>query len=135
MEKKKTAYISLPITGRDFDEVCTLADIVKAALSEKYDVINPLDVAKKYPNQPWEWYLAWELENIYSGKIDNIVFCEGWMDSRGCRLEMEAVKVYNSFHNEGKIEINYAQMIPVYGNAMVLSYSDSGETKMFKPNE
>lgn len=42
------------------------------------------------PGQSWNYYLAQDLEVIFSKKITGAYFMTGWKDSEGARLEYQA---------------------------------------------
>ncbi|MGM9838133.1 MAG: DUF4406 domain-containing protein [Paludibacteraceae bacterium] len=88
----KTIYISLPMTGHED----TLEQRLKEAVTwckEKFPdsrVITPrmiqvaVEGALRKPK--YSDYLCADLQFIMED-ADIVVFCEGWQNSRGCRLE------------------------------------------------
>ena len=89
----KKVYVSLPISGKDIEEVRAKAEKVKNWLKcETVDVITPFDVCN-IEGLPYETYMARDIEALI-GQSDTVYFCEGWQDSKGCRLEHAAAQIY-----------------------------------------
>lgn len=80
-------YISIPISNCDEKKQREKADRVKMALSKKgWEVCNPFDIIPDKENPDWFDYIGADLREL--AKCDAIYLCNGWMDSKGCRLEM-----------------------------------------------
>jgi hypothetical protein len=90
--KQSKIYISLPITGRDPEEVQRISDKLIDAVS-KFGAtpVSPLDIyAGKNPS--YEDYICFDLRALL--QCDAVVFAHDWQDSRGCRLERAAAEIY-----------------------------------------
>lgn len=86
-------YISLPISGKDIEEVKQLSEIAKNEIIEKgHTPVSPLDVS---PNT--ELSYAQHMGNDIAALLecDAIVFLGDWHLSKGCRLEMNAAVIYD----------------------------------------
>lgn len=87
--RKKKIYISIPITGRDYDKQRQHADLVARKLSCKgYQVVNPFMIYAGQ-NPTWEDYICADLRAMMD--CDAVYFCEGWRDSHGCIIEHEVM--------------------------------------------
>ena len=75
-------YISLPITGSDIEERKEYARQIGNAMPG--EVVNPLKNGVPL-DAPYEEHIRKDIENLL--RCDSIVMCEGWEQSRGCRLE------------------------------------------------
>ena len=89
MSKRQSVYISGPVTGLPFDDVCRAFAERERQLGEAgYIAVNP--VALSHENvaacATWEEFMAFDL-TLLKG-CDFITFLPGWEDSRGARLEM-----------------------------------------------
>lgn len=83
-------YISIPISGKDYDEQkAKAAEIAEELKKAGHDVVNPFDTPP-----PFEWYdekqsyaymLTRDIERLMA--CDAIFMCDGWQFSRGCRIE------------------------------------------------
>lgn len=78
-------YISLPISGRDENEVRQHADLIKASLSRAgHEPVNPFEIyCGSKPT--YADYLCADLRAL--ADCDAIFLCNGWQFSRGCRIE------------------------------------------------
>lgn len=84
---KKKIYISLPITGRDFDEVESEILYVSGVLErEGYRVVTPIDFdVNPDLDTPYHELLGNDIKALM--ECDAICLCPGWEKSRGCQLE------------------------------------------------
>ena len=83
----KKIYISIPITGLDIDRQREKADILKAALSKKgWQVVNPFEIIPDVKEPTWFDHMKADLEAL--SKCDAIFMCNGWKESKGCKIEM-----------------------------------------------
>ena len=91
---RQKIYISLPISA-DPIKAREKADLIKAKLSrEGYDVVSPFDVyAGKNPT--YEDYICYDLRAMLD--CDAILFCKGWEESCGCRIEFDTAMNYMAF--------------------------------------
>ena len=91
---KTKIYLSLPITGFDLDEVKVRAEKLKQEiLTERPDaeVITPFDVCDE-PGLSYGEYLGRDIAALLG--CDAIHLCEGWLGSKGCKLEYKAARLY-----------------------------------------
>lgn len=120
MERKK-AYISIPITGRDIEEVRKESKIVEQVLNGLgYDTFNPLDLEKSNPGQSWEWYMDQDLKIIQSGTLNAVFLCKGWRQSSGCMLEYKTALHENGMgiRHIDVYEITRIELSPEGGSAL-----------------
>lgn len=81
----KKVYVSIPIKGKDYKKQREHADEVGRSLSRKgMEVVNPFNIyAGKDPS--YADHLACDLRALMD--CDVIFLCQGWENSRGCRIE------------------------------------------------
>ena len=80
-------YISLPISNMDEKQQREKADKIKSTLSKQgHIVVNPFDIIPDKENPDWYDHIGADLREL--AKCDAIYLCNGWMDSKGCRIEM-----------------------------------------------
>jgi hypothetical protein len=84
---KKKIYISLPITGRDFDEVESEILYVSGVLEgEGYRVVTPIDFdVNPDLDKPYHELLGNDIKALM--ECDAICLCPCWEKSKGCQLE------------------------------------------------
>ena len=83
---KKKAYISLPITGCDIEEVEATCIFVSAVLEDKgYIPVSPLDVSPD-PDSTYAEHMGRDIQALL--ECDAVYFC------KGCMLEYEAARIY-----------------------------------------
>lgn len=88
----KKVYVSIPITGENYNDQHNHAFVVATNLFQKgYDVITPFDVVQS-PGEPY---------NVAMGKCiaallncDVIYLCKNWQKSKGCSAELQTALVY-----------------------------------------
>lgn len=92
---KKKIYISLPITGRDFDEVESEILYVSGVLEMKgYHVVTPIDFdVNPDLDKPYHELLGNDIKALM--ECDDICLCPGWEKSKGCQLEHFAAKLWD----------------------------------------
>lgn len=92
---KKKIYISLPITGRDFDEVESEILYVSGVLEMKgYRVVTPIDFdVNPDLDKPYHELLGNDIKALM--ECDMICLCPGWEKSKGCQLEHFAAKLWD----------------------------------------
>ncbi len=102
--RKKKVYISLPITGQDFDEVETRI-LFTCAILEKFgfEPVSPLDVSNN-PEASYEEHIGNGITALL--QCDAVIFLKGWTGSKGCNLEHEAARIYGKmiFHSMKEVE-------------------------------
>ena len=91
----KLWYVAHPYSGNEYHNYLRALRATILLLDRGFVVFSPivhshpLDMYKK--REPSFWY-AQDLEILE--KCDGIILCEGWEDSKGCRLEYsKAVKL------------------------------------------
>lgn len=73
---KKKAYISLPITGCDIEEVEATCIFVSAVLEDKgYIPVSPLDVSPD-PDSTYAEHMGRDIQALL--ECDAVYFCKGW---------------------------------------------------------
>lgn len=82
---KKRIYISLPLTGYDLAERRKLAAGVARVLEALgAEAVNPLENGLP-EDAAWLEHMRADLRLLLD--CDGILMCEGWEESRGCRVE------------------------------------------------
>lgn len=94
--------ISQPMAGRTDDEIkATREKAVTFLESQGYEVVNTLFDGEWYSDKAMEdrcvvniplCFLAKSLEKM--SECDAVYFCKGWLDARGCRMEIAAASAY-----------------------------------------
>ena len=83
-------YISLPITGMDFDKVCRCVNLAKDAIRKKgHEPVSPID---QDTTQDYATLMGNDIREILC--CDAALFLDGWRKSRGCCLEHAAARIY-----------------------------------------
>ena len=83
-------YISLPISGKN---VMTQTGIALSVAEQIRDLghepVNPFETPLAPPEwserQKYAYYMGRDIEKLLL--CDAVYFCEGWQESRGCRVE------------------------------------------------
>lgn len=89
---QKKLYISIPISGHDYIEQKTKAHKVACKLSKDGRVcLTPFDIVQD-ATTPYERAMGICIEELM--KCQEIYFCKGWQNSKGCQLEMQAALIY-----------------------------------------
>lgn len=82
---RKRIYISLPVTGHDLRERRKLAAGVARALEALgAEAVNPLENGLP-EGAAWLEHMRADLRLLLD--CDGILLCDGWEESRGCRVE------------------------------------------------
>ena len=86
---RKKLYISLPITGRDINDIAL--DIQEARLiNYKYDCVTSFD--KNDTDESYSYYMGKSIELLLD--CDCVTFLRGWQNSKGCRAEYSLARIY-----------------------------------------
>ena len=86
-------YISLPITGRDMDEVKARIDSAAETLRRHgHTPVSPLEVNAANLDAPYAELIGNDIRALL--QCDAAVFHPDWKESKGCRLERAACEVY-----------------------------------------
>lgn len=99
----KKAMFSAPMAGRTDAQIDEVRSFARKYLEDMgYEFVNTVFRAEaEYAPDALEQsgvknvplrYLAGSLENL--SKCDAILFCRGWQDARGCRIEHQVAKDY-----------------------------------------
>lgn len=94
--------ISQPMRGKTEEQIRTeREELVKRLTEEGYRVIDTI-FAEEPPKDcdTAIYYLAKSIEAI--GKIDGVVFMQGWENARGCKIEHNVAVEYGKFVMEEK---------------------------------
>lgn len=101
-QQKMKAMISQPMAGMDESEIsATRERAIKILEKMGYEVINTMFTDEWYSDKSMQdrgvkqkplCFLAKSLENM--ALCDVAFFCDGWDETRGCRIEHEAAKQY-----------------------------------------
>ena len=87
-------YISLPISGRDMEQVKAEITFTAAVLrSHGHEPISPLEVNAANPSAPYAELIGNDIRALL--QCDAAVFHPDWRKSKGCRLERYACKLYS----------------------------------------
>lgn len=85
-------YISLPITGRDFEAVEASCIYASGVIQAKgHTPVSPLDVSPD-PDATYAEHMGKDIEALLG--CDAVLFLDDWRTSKGCRLEHEAAVIY-----------------------------------------
>lgn len=96
----KRVYLSLPISGYDIEERKAYAAKRKQDLLTiykhiqediKYEIVTPFEVCPD-TDKPYSYYIGRDIEALLN--CDEIFMCQGWEESKGCQLEIQAAKIY-----------------------------------------
>lgn len=86
-------YISLPISGKDIEEVKARCEEAKALITKDGHVpVSPLDLVTDL-NAAYSEHMGRDIAALL--ECDAVMFLPGWTRSRGCRLEYQAAKIYD----------------------------------------
>ena len=86
--------ISQPMNGKTNEQIRSeREELVKRLTEEGYEVVDTVfDEAPKDGTDEPIFYLAKSVEFI--GKVDMVVFMNGWNKARGCKIEHEVAVEY-----------------------------------------
>lgn len=89
----KKVYVSIPISGEDYNDQQNHAFVVATNLGVKgYDVITPFDIISDVTT-PYNEAMGKCIEQLL--ECDIICLCKGWNKSKGCRAELQVALVYD----------------------------------------
>lgn len=88
----KKVYVSIPISGEDYNDQRNHAFVVATDLGVKgYDTVTPFDINPQ-PTTPYNEAMGKCIEALLD--CDAICLCKGWNQSKGCRAELQVALVY-----------------------------------------
>lgn len=88
----KKVYVSIPITGENYNDQRNHAFVVATNLFQKgYDVITPFDVVQSL-NTSYNTAMGKCITALLD--CDVIYLCKNWQKSKGCTAELQAALVY-----------------------------------------
>lgn len=88
----KKVYVSIPISGEDYNDQRNHAFVVATNLGVKgYDVITPFDINSQ-PTTPYNEAMGKCIEALLD--CDIICLSKGWNKSKGCRAELQVALIY-----------------------------------------
>lgn len=98
----KRAMLSQPMAGKTDDEIIETRNRAIAILESKdFSIVNTLFTDEWYSKESMTdrgvaniplMFMAKSLENM--SLCHAVLFCSGWEDARGCRIEHEAALAY-----------------------------------------
>ena len=89
--------ISQPMKGKTTDQIrIEREELVKKLTEEGYEVVDTI-FAEEAPKDcdTAIYYLSKSIEAI--GKVDGVVFMQGWENARGCKIEHQVAVSYGKF--------------------------------------
>lgn len=92
--------ISQPMRGKTTEQIyAERKQLVEELEKQGHEVIDTIFAEETPKNCDTAlYYLAKSIEAI--GKVDGLVFMQGWEDARGCRIEYEVATAYGKFVKE-----------------------------------
>ena len=91
----KKIYVSLPISGYPLESRINEAQRVKRNLEyiqRDVKVVTPFDVNENEDKDSYARKMGNDIEALL--ECDEVHFCEGWCESKGCQLAFAAAKLY-----------------------------------------
>ena len=90
-------YISIPITGHDYDEQARKAKAIAQVIeAQGHEAVSPFDTPPPKDGisekEHYAYYMGADIERLLL--CDGIYLTDGWRESRGCMLECKAAKIY-----------------------------------------
>ncbi len=100
---KNRIYISLPISGRDIEDVESAIKSAAAQIEKHgFKAVSPLEVSPD-PESSYAVHIGRGITALL--ECDAVLVLPGWVESKGCNLEMEAARIYGK-----KILVNYEML-------------------------
>lgn len=85
-------YISLPITGHDIEKVKARCEHAAGILRAKgFIPVSPFDISPN-ADASYSEHMGNDIRALLD--CDGVMFLDGWENSKGCRLERAAAKIY-----------------------------------------
>lgn len=100
---KKKIYIILPISGRDMEDVESDCKSASAQIEKHgFKAVSTLEVSSD-PKASYAEHIGRDITALL--ECDAVLVLPGWVESKGCALEMEAARIYGK-----KILTNYGML-------------------------
>jgi len=88
----KRIYVSIPITGEDYNDQRNHAFVVATNLAQRgWEPVTPFDVVKSVTT-PYNQSMGMCIEKLLD--CDAIYLCKSWEQSKGCNAELQVALVY-----------------------------------------
>ena len=88
----KKVYVSIPITGENYNDQRNHAFVVATNLAQKgYEVITPFDIVQS-TDTPYNEAMGKCIAALLD--CDAIYLCRSWMRSKGCMAELQTALIY-----------------------------------------
>lgn len=101
---KNRIYISLPISGRDMEDVESAIKSAAAQIEKHgFKAVSSLEVSPD-PESSYAVHIGRGITALLECG-DAVLVLPGWVESKGCNLEMEAARIYGK-----KILVNYEML-------------------------
>ena len=90
-------YISIPISGHDLAAQRAKANAIADNLRKLgHEPVNPFDTPESpqglSDKDKYAYYIGEDLKRLLT--CDAVFLCNGWSESRGCRLEAQTALIY-----------------------------------------
>lgn len=85
-------YISIPISGRDLEQVKSELRLVVSALRRHgHTPVSPLEVSPE-PSVPYAVHMGLDITALLESEA--VYFCKDWQNSKGCLAEFAVAQIY-----------------------------------------
>lgn len=85
-------YVSIPITGKDYEEQKQHArEVAERLARDGHEAVTPFDIVES-PETPYNEAIGKCIAALL--KCEAVYMCEQWSDSKGCWAEYQAARVY-----------------------------------------
>lgn len=89
----KKVYISLPISGQNLDDVLKrIQEASELLIAKGYIPVSPLEIQPDL-DAPYSILMGNDIAALLES--DAVLLLDGWENSKGCRLEKQAAKIYH----------------------------------------
>lgn len=88
----RKVYVSIPITGENYNDQRNHAFVVATNLAQKnYEVVTPFDIVQSF-HTPYNKAMGKCIAALLD--CDAIYLCKNWQNSKGCTAELHVALVY-----------------------------------------
>lgn len=99
-------YISIPISNRDLAaQQATAREIADNLRKLGHEPVNPFDTPEApqglSDKEKYAYYMGEDIKRLLM--CDAVFLCNGWSESRGCRLEAQTALIYD-MEQYGRLE-------------------------------